>query len=83
MGSVGLLVQLQPILVRGRSPYIGLRAEASDRGVHFCLLLRHANGLILKPAALRKFYRVKILEMDTAFRRYDGIAGLSLDDFMP
>ena len=56
--------------------------DTSDRGVHFCRLLRHANGLILKPATLRKFYRVKFLEMDTGFRRYDGITGLLLDDFM-
>ena len=61
---------------------VGPRVEAPDRGVHFCRLLRQANGLILKPAALRKLYPVKFLKMDPGFRRYDGIAGLSFDDFL-
>jgi hypothetical protein len=40
MGSVGLLVQLQPILVRGRSPYIGLDpTTVRDNFIHVLQLL--------------------------------------------
>jgi hypothetical protein len=75
-------VKVSLVIYPNKCGHPGLRTEASDRGVHFCLLLRHANGLILKPAAFRKLYPVKFLGMDTGLRRYDGIAGLSLDDFM-